>query len=535
MSSAAADGYRPGFAANTLWTWTSVAVNVAMAIFLTPLLIHRLGEEAYGLWALIFSVAEYYTLLDFGFRSAVVKYVAHHWALGEDDALNQTLNTAFLFLSAMAGGLLCLTIVLAPLSPRFFVISAQMRGTFAYMALITGAGWAVSLVFLCFSSCIEAIQRFDLSNRIVIAANVARVVGVLSMLQMGFGLPAVVTVAVGARLLQCLLLWRAFNRLFPQFHWSLSAVHPEAFRRLAGFSVHTVPSTIGWLLLVQGPPIVIGHVLPARFVGFYALPGRLIQSVLEFVHRLGLVTSARAAELVARHDRDGLVRLGIQSNRYALVVFMPAAVFLAVYGDKLFHVWLTPQYAALSAPLLPIFLAGTLFADAGQFNSSSMLYAMARHRVYSWALLVESLISLALIYHFARQSNLWGAASASALVMVLNRGCLTPYLLCRYLQYPVRRYIAEIAGRPALVGVLSAAMLWICRITWLPGRNLPELALAAAIGSALFFVTASRYCLLGEHRIRIIDLIGRKAPRFEKPARRWLGLQYLEVSTPSIS
>ena len=67
---------RPGLAANTLWTWASVAANLAVAIFVSPLIIRRLGDEAYGLWALVFSMAEYYTLVDMGIKSAVVKYVA---------------------------------------------------------------------------------------------------------------------------------------------------------------------------------------------------------------------------------------------------------------------------------------------------------------------------------------------------------------------------------------------------------------------------------------------------------------------------
>ena len=50
--------YRPSFVVNTVWTWTSVAVSVATAILVPPLLIRRLGDDAYGMWALIFSTVE---------------------------------------------------------------------------------------------------------------------------------------------------------------------------------------------------------------------------------------------------------------------------------------------------------------------------------------------------------------------------------------------------------------------------------------------------------------------------------------------
>ena len=408
------------------------------------------------------------------------------------EELNRTINTSFVYLAGTAGCMLLLTLVLAPLSPGFFVIAPNMQAAFIYMGLALGGTWAVSIVFLCFSSCLEAVQRFDVSNRILIASNVTRAVVVLGLLQLGFGLPAVVTAAVAARLLQCVLLWRAFNRYFPQFQWRLADIDRATFRKLVSFGVNTVPGTLGSLLLIQAPGIVIGHVLPARFVGYYALPSRLIQSVLDLVYRAGLITTPRSAELGAHRQREALIQLGVKTNRYSMVVFMPAVIFLIVYGDAVFSLWLTPQFAAMSAPLLPFVLLGTLLSDAAQFNSSSMLYGLGKHQTVSRLLLVESVLSMLLIYHFATRADLVSAAAASAALMVLNRGVVTPYLLCRQLTYPVRRYVVEIAARPLAAGLFVAAILWVCRVTWLAGKTGSEIGLAVVICSSLYFLVACR-------------------------------------------
>ena len=513
---------RPGFVANTLWSWAATAANVVMAFFVSPLVIRRLGDEAYGLWALVFSIVGYYGLLDLGVKSAVVKFIAHDWALGNDKELNRTLNTAFLYFFVMGGTLLLLTLVLAPLSPRLFVISPGLRNTFVYMALLAGCGFAANLASGCFASCLEAVQRFDLSSRIAMTVSIARVAGIVGVLQSGFGLKVMVTVVVAASILQGVLSWRAFRQHFPQFRWSLADVNRASVRKLFGFGFYTVPSSIGWSFLIQGPRVVIGLALPARFVGYYALPLSLIQSVFELVQRLGLITTARTAELVAHRRREPLIRLGIQANRYSLVVFMPAAIFLWVYGPALFRVWLTPEFAAMSAPLLPVFLAGALLADASHFNSGSMLYGLAKHQVFSWILLAESVVSLALVYHFAQQGNLMGAAVASAVVMVFNRGCVTPFLLCRHLKYPVSRYAVEVAVRPLAAGVLVAAAIWVCRNTWLPGRTFAELGTAGALSAGAYFLVAGRWCVLEEDQLWLLDLIRRNARFFERPARRWL-------------
>jgi hypothetical protein len=38
-------------------SWLSLGMNVVSGILLSPFILHRLGDEAFGLWILIFSIA----------------------------------------------------------------------------------------------------------------------------------------------------------------------------------------------------------------------------------------------------------------------------------------------------------------------------------------------------------------------------------------------------------------------------------------------------------------------------------------------
>ena len=37
-------------------SWSALATNVLVGIFMSPFIVHRLGDAAYGIWVLIFSV-----------------------------------------------------------------------------------------------------------------------------------------------------------------------------------------------------------------------------------------------------------------------------------------------------------------------------------------------------------------------------------------------------------------------------------------------------------------------------------------------
>ena len=523
MSEAAAHGPRPGFLVNTLWTWAAVASSLAMALIITPLMVRRLGLEAYGLWVLVFALTEYYSIVDLGVRSAVVKYVAQHVTLGETEELQRTLNTAFAFFGIVGAGLLVFTVVVAPVAPRFFVISPEMRDTFVHVMMATGVGVAATFAFMWQGAALEAVQRFDLSYRIMIATNVARVAVMVVLLETGFGLFAVVAVALAARLIQCGLIYRRFMQQFPTLRWSRHHVHRSTFRKLFGYSIFTVPSTVGAMLLDHGPGVIVGVVLPVEYVGYYSLPRRLLQSVLDLVHRMGSVTTARSSELVAQGDRTGLVRLAVQSNRYGLMVFMPATIFLWLFGETVFRVWLAPEYAVWSAPLLPVFLVGVVFADASQFNSGSMLYGLARHRAFGILLLIEGLLSSALVYHFASTGTLWHAALSASLLMIVNRGLVTPYLLCQQLNYSLLRYLGEVSVRPLATGALAGAVMWSFRAMGLPLTTLVDIGVAGVLTTAVYVVIAGRFCVLAEHRDWLLMLVARRAPRLVPATRAWLG------------
>src|ERR1700720_1996762 len=94
---------------NVASSWAGLAVNVAVGFFLSPFILHRLGDDAFGLWVLIFSLTGYYGLFDFGIRSSLIRYVSKYTATKDYDRLNQVLNTSLFSYSCLAVVLLLIT------------------------------------------------------------------------------------------------------------------------------------------------------------------------------------------------------------------------------------------------------------------------------------------------------------------------------------------------------------------------------------------------------------------------------------------
>src|SRR5450755_2807636 len=56
---------------NVLSNWLALAVTTVVGFFLSPFVVHRLGNLAYGVWVIIGSLVSYMGLLDLGLRGAV--------------------------------------------------------------------------------------------------------------------------------------------------------------------------------------------------------------------------------------------------------------------------------------------------------------------------------------------------------------------------------------------------------------------------------------------------------------------------------
>ena len=75
-------------------TWFSLGCDVLVGLFLSPILLHWLGDTAFGIWVLIFSITGYYGLFDLGIRSSVVRYVSKFTATDDVEDLAKLVNTS---------------------------------------------------------------------------------------------------------------------------------------------------------------------------------------------------------------------------------------------------------------------------------------------------------------------------------------------------------------------------------------------------------------------------------------------------------
>lgn len=456
------------------------------AFFLSPFVVRKLGDDNYGLWAVTTALVDFYWLLDFGLRSATVRFTAHYNASGEAARIGQVLSTAIVYNLALAplliGGAWLLRGKVAgwvhvehPLFPSLFFL------------VVTA--WSLTALFGTFTSSLEGLQRFDIINQTALFCTFLRITGIVLLLNAGYGVLAVACVTAGAQILLHVVHCFRVQRLLPAVRLRLAQARLATFKEMLRYGSHSLLSSMSQRVVAQGPPMIIAYLLPERFAGYFTNPRQLLNYTAEAVMRIGMVSNSRAAQLIAGGQLDELRRFSVTVNRLSLAIFLPLSIFLAFYGKEFLLLWIQrDEFVQNAAPVLWALLAGHTLAVAGQFSSSSILFGIARHQTYARSMLAEAVLVAGGTWLLVPRYGILGAAVWSSMVLILNRALFTPWLLTRELKTGFWGFLAGV-NRPLLAVPPVAGALWFLRLA-VPGTSWLQLIGAGAFTGLVYLPLA---------------------------------------------
>ena len=504
------------FLHNVMWSWVGVVVNILLGLFVSPILVRRLGEMQYGVWVIVFSTMDYLRLLDFGLRAAVINRSARHQARRDWVGVNETIATAMVYFLLMSAICCAVAVFGRDAAMSLFKIDPAFHDDARLLLVIIAASISARLIFSPVTAALEVFQRFDLINRAYIGNLTVRAVGSLALLLGGYGLVPlgwlVLAVAVGEDVWNLVSL----KRVFPELRLSPRLVRREAFAELVGYGKHSSMMTVANMVELQAPSTVLGMMRGPTEVAFFALPWRLLMYTTEAFAKVGQITASMTAELDEARDSRRVWTVAVTTNRMCLALFMPLAIFLCVYATPFLSVWVTPEMGRNSGPLLPVLVVPFLFAIAGQFNSGSVLMGQARHRVYAWSIVVEVIVMAAGLFLVAPRYGAYGVAWVVSMSITAVRGAFLAVLMCRVNGFALADYLRAIYLRPLLTGAPVLALAAAMRLTVLPGTNWPELIAAGALVAIAYFAIAFFSVLDGGSRGQIMMRIPGSQRLFSK-------------------
>jgi len=422
--------------------WIALAVSIGVAFFLSPYVVHRLGNIGYGIWTLVNSMIAYMSLLDLGLRGAVTRFVSRYHAQGEHLESSRALSAALWFRFGVALLVIVSTLTLSRVVLSTFHIPPEMQKATQWTIVVTGTSFAITMVFGVFGGVLAALHRFDLLSGVTVFQTLLRASGIVWLLKSGHGILGLAFWELFVVALANITVTTLALRVYPELHIIFRRPGSAMVRKLWGYSSFVVLFNICAQVIYYTDNIVVGAFVSAGAVTFFTIAGGLLEYARQAVSALGNVLFPLASSLDVQGRQDELRRLLIQGTQATLLISLPIQVALFFRGHTFISLWVGDDYAAISGRVLHILLIAHAFAIAN-YTSYNIVCGLGKHRPVAMIATVEAAANLVLSVILVRRIGLEGVAWGTVIPSLALQLFFWPPYISKVLKVPVRKYVCD--------------------------------------------------------------------------------------------
>jgi O-antigen/teichoic acid export membrane protein len=500
---------------NTAINGLGSATAIVIGLLLTPFLIHRLGLEAYGVWALALALTfagGYASLSELGVEGATIRYVAESCADNDLPALNRTVCTSLAVFCVAAVLLAGAVVALAHALVALFGVPAHLRDAAAACFALAGAQLAFELPARTFVAVLAGTQSFFAYQAVELGRALLQAALFVFVVLQGWGIAGLGAALAASSLATLIAYWIVARRAVAGLRASPFRASRAELSRLLRFGGGMFASRLLSTVYNQIDRTVVGVALGPRPVGWYEIANRVYLGA----GAVGSVCASAVLPAAASLRREAaLLRdMFLRGSCYAAAVSLPVAVATFVFARPLLLSWIGPS--ALPAVGAVRLFMGYAALQAVNDVPSTMLYGLGRIRfpllVNASATALNLALSIALVHPLG--------FSGVVVATLLANGLAWPLLVWYYasvfecsLATWLRRVIA-----PNLPGLLAQVCVSLALYATIGARTRSFVLAVALIGlsigsSLLAFVLIG---VRGRERRALLDTLrralGRSAP-----------------------
>ena len=251
--------------------WLGHGASLVVLFFLSPFIVHSLGQVEYGLWSLLTVLTGYMGVLDLGIRASTGRYIILYLGKNQPRAVDETIRTSLGFYSGL--GLLVITagLILGWVFPAIFrsVPAEYHLIAQVLLPLLALNIWLAALQGV-FTSILIAHERFDLARGIDLGLLAIRTVATVLALSWGYRIAALAFVAVGSNVLAVVANYLVARRVYPVLRvWPL-LLHRTRLRELFGYGLAAFVSAVSVRIIGQTDLVIAGAAIGVSAAAVYS-------------------------------------------------------------------------------------------------------------------------------------------------------------------------------------------------------------------------------------------------------------------------
>ncbi len=360
---------------NVVWSALDYGVVPLGMLIATPILIHYLGLEQYGVLVLVTALIGFSAVFNFGFGDTALKFVSHHSSLGNQQRVAEIVRTiGFL---ALGSGLVIgvLFAISAPITTGLFKLASLPYAVDTLYA--TAIIMPLKLMESVYVATLRGCHRYDIAGAITVSSKISNIALMTGLAALGHDLPILLLATAGTVVSSNILLFgfccSRLGNISPGFS-------RDAFGEIKHFSVWSWTQGIAGLVYANTDRLLVTAILGPTALGVYGVCIQLAQNIHyglsaashSLFPRISMLNSMSNNQADDNDDNDdngeSLRSIYLAVSRSLSVVAVLAGTLMAVFSYQILDVWVGEELAEKGHILLSL-----LSISFGWFAANSIV------------------------------------------------------------------------------------------------------------------------------------------------------------------
>ena len=491
---------------NIVSSWFSMVVTACLAFFISPFLVHTLGEDSYGIWALALSVVAYTGFLDVGMKQSLTRYVPKYYGTRDNESLNEVINSSN-FVYLITGTLVVIvSLVIGLCLVGVFNIPSHLIGIASAVFIIVGLHQAGQFFFMA-PAALGPFHRYDLANGIEVVRVLVGAALTVVLLKMGYGLLALALLTLGQTLVASSIRVMIRKRIVPEVKYRLKYVKKARIKEMLSYGWVSFLIVVATMTIFNTDNIIIGIFESSAAVTFYSIAGTLINYLRVIAGSVGVPLTPVISHL---ESSDGAAKIGplyasMVSKLYYL--FTALCVSILVFGDSFIYLWMGPEFGSTVKVLFILIIPASIYLP--QVLANSVLLGIGRHKPLLYVLVAEAVSKIVLSVILVQIWGIYGVAWGTAIPQIAIYTVVYPVVFHRIIKGSLSAFYKLALKMMAIAAAFSAPpALLMQAYNNIPGWSgfiLNVIVVSAFIGIGFWFLV-----LDADNRSKIIAKISHR-------------------------
>ncbi|MFH1198740.1 MAG: oligosaccharide flippase family protein [Candidatus Omnitrophota bacterium] len=446
-------------ARNAYYNWLGFVVNLVITLLVTPFIIHSLGTNLYGIWALTISITGYFGLLNFGVYNSVVKYISEYKAKNDYIQVSHVASACFTFFAFIGLLVFVLSIPLSLNFTRLFKAASSYHNC-ALVVFFVLFQLALEFPFRVFRSILSGMQRYDVTNVIFIITAVVRTLLMVIALKMGYALLSLILIGFITNIIPYASIYLYVRRKFPQVHIRFCMPPQQTIKMLFSYSVLVFVISIATTVINSSSAILAAALISAEAVAYFAIASRFIGYLYTLVQTGVEVLTPAISELEAKGEVDKIRDIFYYTTEMLLLLTLPLGVFAIFLGRPFFNLWLGEKFI-ISFYLLIILMVPQVFS-LGLQSACAVMFGMARLKFLTWAKIIEAVMVVVLSIALVKPFGIKGIAFGLSIPVLLIEGVAVFIYTLIFLKISLFKFLKKSLFLPLAASIILSGLLVLC-------------------------------------------------------------------------